>query len=352
MAIRIVGAGLGRTGTLSLKLALERLLGGTCHHMAEVFAHPEEVPAWTDAVHGRPVDWHALLEPYCAIVDYPGAAVWRDLADAFPDAPVLLSTRSSARAWYDSARATILARHREPSDDVGRSIREMTDAMFERSIGPDRTDPDAVMAAYEHHNAAVRAAIGADRLVEYQPGDGWSPLCDALGLPVPDEPFPHTNTREEFRKMAGIESSDPAAGDEPAAGLSPLTPAQRWAVEAHEIVETRGPDGLAHLLADDFVQESHRGGLLETGGAGMLGTVQSMREMGLHVSGTTVAVAGDHSVLTRRTYHHPSADVELLAISLWDEHGKLHRLIEFDARDLDRALVVLGEVTGLPVVRQ
>ena len=205
MTIQLVGAGLGRTGTMSLKLALERLLGGSCHHMMEVFQHPEEVPVWHAAMLGEPVDFAELLAGYNAIVDYPGAAVWRELAATFPDAPVLLSTRSSAEAWWDSASNTILALRPEERDPAGR---RMIEALFARSIGADITDREAVMAAYEAHNAAVRAEIPSERLYEYQPGDGWAPLCAALGLPEPDEPFPHTNTREEFRQRAGLD--DPA----------------------------------------------------------------------------------------------------------------------------------------------
>jgi hypothetical protein len=205
MTIQLVGAGLGRTGTMSLKLALERLLGGTCHHMMEVFGHPDEVPVWHAAMLGEPVDFHDLLAGYTAIVDYPGAAVWRELAAAFPDAPVLLSTRSSAEARWESASNTILALRPDEQDPDGR---RMIEAVFARSIGADITDREAVMAAYEAHNAAVRAEIPTERLFEYQPGDGWAPLCAALGLSEPDEPFPYTNTREEFRQRAGLD--DPA----------------------------------------------------------------------------------------------------------------------------------------------
>jgi hypothetical protein len=206
MTIRLIGAGLGRTGTMSLKLALERLLGGTCHHMMEVRSHPDEIAAWDDAMRGRPVDWRSLLAGYTAIVDYPGAAMWRQLAEAFPDAPVLLSTRSSSQAWYDSAAATIFQSSKwQPTDETGRRNKAMIAAMFERSLGADLDDAGAVMAAYEAHNAAVRTEVGPDRLFEYQPGDGWAPLCAALGLAVPEEPFPHTNTREEFRERAGLD---------------------------------------------------------------------------------------------------------------------------------------------------
>ena len=201
MTIQLVGAGLGRTGTMSLKLALERLLGGTCHHMMEVFSHPDEVPLWHASMRGEAVDFHDLLDGYSAIVDYPGAAVWRELAAAFPEAPVLLSTRSTADEWWQSARDTILVR-RGDTPDAGR---RMVDALFRRSLGVELTDRQAVMAAYEAHNAAVRSEIPADRLFEYQPGDGWGPLCAALDLPEPDEPFPHTNTRKEFRERAGFD---------------------------------------------------------------------------------------------------------------------------------------------------
>jgi Sulfotransferase domain len=211
MTIQLIGAGLGRTGTMSLKLALEQLLGGTCHHMMEVFGHPEEIPSWDAAMRGGDVDFPTLLEPYCAIVDYPGAAVWRELASAFPDAPVLLSTRATSQVWWESASSTIFpSTQREPDDDDGdgevlRAQRRMISALFERSLGGDITDADAVMAAYEAHNAAVRAEIAPERLFEYQPGDGWGPICAALGLPEPSEPFPHTNTREEFRSRAGLD---------------------------------------------------------------------------------------------------------------------------------------------------
>ncbi len=205
MTIQLVGAGLGRTGTMSLKLALERLLGGTCHHMMEVFGHPGEVPFWHAAMLGQPVDLPDLLADYTAIVDYPGAAVWRELAAAFPDAPVLLSTRSSADEWWQSASNTILVRRPEETAD---DRRHMVDALFARSLGDDITDRDAVIAAYDAHNAAVRSEIPPERLFEYQPGDGWAPLCAALGLAEPDEPFPHTNTREQFRERAGLD--DPA----------------------------------------------------------------------------------------------------------------------------------------------
>ena len=106
MELEVVGAGVGRTGTHSLKLALEQLLDAPCHHMLEILGDPDQIPAWIDAIEGRPVDWSAILARYGAIVDWPGAAFWRELSHANPDALVLLSVRDPEE-WYRSASNTI-----------------------------------------------------------------------------------------------------------------------------------------------------------------------------------------------------------------------------------------------------
>ena len=199
--LRVVGAGLGRTGTHSLKNALETLLGGRCYHMSEVFEHMDHIAIWHAAIRGEPVDWPHVFDGYVAAVDWPVAGVWRDVAAAYPDAKVLLSTRADAQTWHRSARATILASVSDEENDAappemkkfGAMVHDMF-ALFE----PDWEDPEHAMAAYDRHNAAVRAEVSPDRLIEWQPGAGWEPLCRGLGLPVPDEPFPHTNTTEEF----------------------------------------------------------------------------------------------------------------------------------------------------------
>ena len=200
--LRVVGAGLGRTGTNSLKLALERLTGGLCYHMIELFERPADLPLWDAAIHGDPPDWRAFPAGFSATVDWPACAFWGGLADAHPDAVVLLSTRDSAESWWRSFEATILEGLSRPvpadrPDWAAR--RKVTLAMLEETFTPSWRDRDAAMAAYEAHNAAVRAAVPSGRLVEWRPGDGWEPICAALGMPVPDEPFPHVNSTEEFR---------------------------------------------------------------------------------------------------------------------------------------------------------
>jgi sulfotransferase family protein len=211
MTLRVVGAGLGRTGTHSLKVALEQLLGAPCYHMLEVLQHPESVGVWQDAVDGKPVDWNALTDGYAAAVDWPVVAFWPELADAFPDAIVVLSTRSSAQAWWKSANETIFAVTRRGVDaDANPDMRaqmHMIEGLFDRFTPAWNADDggEAARRAYDEHNAHVRATVSAARLVEWQPGDGWEPICLALELPVPAEPFPHVNTTDEFRMMVGLD---------------------------------------------------------------------------------------------------------------------------------------------------
>src|SRR5258708_3594112 len=108
MSLRVVGAGLGRTGTNSLKLALEQLLGGPCYHMFELARRDADTPAWKAAVQGEAIDWGALLGEYVATVDWPAAAFWREIWSANPDAIVLLSSRDSAQTWWESMERTIV----------------------------------------------------------------------------------------------------------------------------------------------------------------------------------------------------------------------------------------------------
>jgi hypothetical protein len=191
--LRIVGAGLGRTGTLSLKLALEQLLRAPCYHMLEVLAHPEHIAQWTAAARGRMPDWHALFHGYRAVVDWPAASFYRELMAEWPDALVLLSVREPD-AWWRSASATIF-----PS--IGKApppFRDMVLGIFAARFTAALDDRAACVAAYERHNAEVRRTVPPQRLLEWSPGDGWQPLCRALGVPVPDAPFPHANSTEEF----------------------------------------------------------------------------------------------------------------------------------------------------------
>ena len=207
MTLQVVGAGLGRTGTHSLKIALEQLLGTPCYHMIETFGRPDDIPVWHRAINGDMPDWTEFLSGYAAAVDWPACAFWRELWAANPDAVVLLSSRDT-EDWWTSANHTIFQiaqRELPPGEDVGRAQMAMAMDMFAKTFTADWQDETEAKRAFERHNADVRASVPADRLIDYRPGDGWEPICLKLGLPVPDEPFPHVNTTDEFRAMVGME---------------------------------------------------------------------------------------------------------------------------------------------------
>jgi Sulfotransferase domain len=211
--LRVVGAGLGRTGTHSLKIALERLLGAPCYHMAEVFKRPADVAIWRAAANGELPDWHKLFDGFAATVDWPSAGFWWEIAEAFPDAVIVFSHRD-ADAWWKSATRTIFEGFRRvrqpserppggPTDDP--AFAAMISALFTKTFTADFLDETAAKAAFDRHTADVRKRAPKNRLVEWRAQDGWGPLCAALGLPVPSEPFPVTNTTEEFRARAQLD---------------------------------------------------------------------------------------------------------------------------------------------------
>jgi hypothetical protein len=178
--------------------------------MGETFGRPDDIPVWHAAANGEMPDWSSFLADYVAAVDWPVCAFWRELADEFPDAVVLLSTRSSADAWWTSANDTIfqISIREIPSDgtDVFGAQLAMVKDLFTNTFTPNWADEAAAKRAYEEHNAAVRAAIDPARLVDWQPDDGWEPICAALSLPVPADPFPHVNTTADFRAMGGLDA--------------------------------------------------------------------------------------------------------------------------------------------------
>lgn len=201
MPLEIIGAGFGRTGTNSLKLALERLGFGPCHHMFEVRDNPALLPNWEAAARGETVDWDEVFRGYRSQVDWPGARYWRQLAQHFPKAQVILSVRDPD-AWFDSVQATIApflaARGTHPSPHVN-AIAEMGHQAVEVQIFEDRlSDREHATQIFKKHIAEVQSEIPADRLLTFDLRDGWRPLCDFLGVEVPDVPFPKTNSSKAF----------------------------------------------------------------------------------------------------------------------------------------------------------
>lgn len=199
MTLRVIGAGWGRTGTMSLKAALEQLGLGPCHHMAEVFKHPEQAPMWEKAADGKP-DWAAIFNGYAAAVDWPVCHFYRELAGLYPAAKLILTVRDSER-WFVSTQETIFRMMGErPPDDADPWYRMVKKIIVDPLGGPARLrDRAAMIAAFERHNAEVVAAIPKDRLLVFEVAEGWGPLCRFLGLPVPATPFPQSNSTEEFK---------------------------------------------------------------------------------------------------------------------------------------------------------
>jgi hypothetical protein len=195
MPLKVIGSGLGRTGTLSLKAALEHLGFGPCHHMVEVFMQPESLAWWIAAGEGNP-DWDMIFKDFTAMVDYPGCIFYRELADHFPDAKVLHSTRDPDE-WFDSTQATIFS----PGSPVATAegpMRRFFDVLFISRFGDRINDRQFMTDYYRRHEEEVLASIPPERLLVFRATDGWAPLCRFLGVPVPPEPYPRTNTREAF----------------------------------------------------------------------------------------------------------------------------------------------------------
>ncbi len=202
MPLQIIGAGFGRTGTMSLKLALEQLGFGPCYHMIEVIQAPERAAAWLDASDGKSVSWDDVFEGYRATVDWPACSYWRELAEYYPQAKVLLSVREAA-GWYKSVANTI---HKvianAPAEGRPEAVLSLVGLtrklVFESTFGGRFEERDHAIDVFERHNQAVRDAIAPERLLVYEPGQGWEPLCDFFDVPVPETDYSHENSTESF----------------------------------------------------------------------------------------------------------------------------------------------------------
>jgi hypothetical protein len=209
--MRVIGAGFGRTGTSSLKLALERLGFGPCHHMQEVIKHPAEVPTWVRAAQGEAIDWETFMSPWGSSCDFPSSLYYRELMAAFPDAKVILTVRD-ASSWYASMSETIVPMYERfpnrvvlphlPIISSPRRVMDGTRAQVE--IIERFREREHVLQLFEDHTAEVKRVVPAERLLVFEAKQGWEPLCKFLDVPVPSEPFPRVNDTAEFKRRVTV----------------------------------------------------------------------------------------------------------------------------------------------------
>jgi hypothetical protein len=198
MTLKIIGAGFGRTGTASLKMALEKLGIGRCYHMSEVLANPAHIDFWVDVANGRP-DFDRIFADFAATVDFPACIYWRELLAHFGDAKVILSTRD-ASAWYESTQETILGPKWwdfTMQGPFGAMVKATIGQYFDGKVH----DREHMLQRFHAHMAAVEAAVPPERLLVFEARQGWQPICAFLDLPVPSERYPHANSEDETKAL-------------------------------------------------------------------------------------------------------------------------------------------------------
>jgi hypothetical protein len=210
MALEIIGAGFGRTGTYSLKAALQRLGFGPCHHMSEVIDTPDQIALWSEAAAGRP-DFGRIFAGYRSAVDFPVSAYWQDVLATTPGARIILSERDP-EDWYASFSQTILPLILDKSawPESRRPWFEMIESVIVGKALGGRTDRTGILAAYRANVEAARAFEAEGRALVFRSQQGWTPLCQFLEVEVPDDPYPKTNARAEFFAAVKSGTEEPA----------------------------------------------------------------------------------------------------------------------------------------------
>jgi Sulfotransferase domain len=209
MTLLLIGAGFGRTGTHSMMMALEMLGMGPCHHMRVLLADPGQQALWDSFAHGAAPDWPRAFEGFRSAVDWPSAYYWQELMAQYPAAKVLLTLRSP-ESWWNSYSQTILT-HVAREKGTGSWIDTV---IAGKIMGGQPDNREVALAAFNANTAAVRAAVPPSRLIVHEVGDGWGPLCQGLGLPVPPEEYPRSNSTADFlarhaARIAAAQAQEP-----------------------------------------------------------------------------------------------------------------------------------------------
>jgi hypothetical protein len=205
MTLKVIGAGFGRTGTLSLKLALEQLGFNKCHHMIEVFQDEQQQQYWHDAAFGKTMNWDDVFEGFAASVDFPSCAYYEQLMAYYPEAKVVLSLRDPD-SWFASATNTIFNSMDKSADSDSIQSQMVTKLILQDTFGGKHRDAEHAKAVFNAHNEKVQSVVPKDRLLVFEAKMGWAPLCEFLGVSVPDTDYPRTNSTDEFNAMFPLKS--------------------------------------------------------------------------------------------------------------------------------------------------
>ena len=215
--MQIIGAGFGRTGTMSLTAGLKQLGFDPCYHMMEVFKHPSHIKRWQAAADGEDIDWQRFLGDYKAGLDYPLSAFYKKLMTAFPEAKVILTVRDPQR-WYESTRETIYQGTAVPGwllnvVPIFRNMNRMVQsAIWDKIFDGRFEERDHAIRVFNEHIEEVKRSVPKDKLLVFSVREGWQPLCDFLGVPLPDGNFPHINDRQTTLRLFAIARIVPTLG--------------------------------------------------------------------------------------------------------------------------------------------
>lgn len=219
VALEVIGVGFGRTGTISLRSALEAIGYGPCYHMKELYDRPERLSRWQQALDGRR-PWRDVLEGYRATLGWPGAAFWRELMVSHPAAKLILTTRDH-QSWYESAHSTLyLSRldadgnRRRPPGLAGDVADFNERVIWEGMFGGRFLDRDHAIRVFQAHESVIRAEVPSERLLVFRATDGWQPLCEFLGREVPAYAYPNRNTMDQFKSSQRRQARHVGAGKE------------------------------------------------------------------------------------------------------------------------------------------
>jgi hypothetical protein len=213
MALKVIGAGLPRTGSASLKTALETLGYGECMHMETLFNNPQRVDYWVELFKTGTTDFDALFDGFQSTSDFPGALLYKELLAQYPDAKVVLGLRDPEE-WYESASRTVYAftpktlpqklkllpkkLKSQRFRNIAKTLRMVEVFLWKKFFNGEFPDKAKTIERFNQFADEVRAHVPAEQLLEYRISDGWEPLCEFLEVPVPTEPIPHRNQRDKF----------------------------------------------------------------------------------------------------------------------------------------------------------